>query len=294
MFQRMGDARLDELRFLARLEREQSISVAYGDGRDSDVRIAIHLLQAGLVNDATAAPLVKERYGRNDLFDHQLADSRWHAISDIHAGKRAVIYATHAAAVRRAELEQALQRDRLKDPTGILWDSRYAMRDLQIALWAASEKEPVVVAYLDMNGLREINNKMGHDVGDAAIRAFVEAIGPMIAGKGDAYRGGHADEVLVVLPSTSLELGIKILAGIMRGICATTFDGRRISAAAGLMMISDPTALPSDVSKRVDELMRAAKDRSKVREPWFCTLAVEGREEIDEFDASRRAGDAPG
>ena len=106
------------------------------------------------------------------MYRHRLELDRWQAIGQLHRRQGVRILATHAVAVERAELEQAIQRDRIRDATGMLFDGRYAERDLQLALWSASVEAPLCVAFADMNGMKPINDSFGHAAGDDAIRAW--------------------------------------------------------------------------------------------------------------------------
>lgn len=73
--------------------------------------------------------------------------------------------ALHAEALRRAELDRAARSDPL---TGLL-----NRRGFAEALAASRAAEPRgVLAYLDMDGLKRINDLFGHAAGDAAIRAL--------------------------------------------------------------------------------------------------------------------------
>jgi diguanylate cyclase (GGDEF)-like protein len=285
MFRYMGDARLDELRFLARLERERVVTISHRKPwDDSEVRIAIQLLAAGIVNDATVVSSRDHEF-RADRgmgiipYRNRIAFEQWEAIGLLHEAQEVRIQATHAAAVRRAELEQSVQRGRLRDATGILFDGRYASRDLQIALWSASKDAPVTVAYLDMNGLKQINDTMGHSAGTEAIQSFFEVIASVVAETGDAYRVG-GDEVLIVLPKTAVSKGAELLRIILRGV-----SGRRVgtgdrvvrlSAVAGVTTVIDPNKPVDEVTRRADSIQYRAKEASKAKPPTrFGALAVE-------------------
>lgn len=293
MFQRMGDARLDELRFLARLERERAVTFSHRKPfDDSEVRIAIQLLAAGIVNDATVVPSHDEsEFQINPAEDYipyrnRIAFGQWQAIGLLHRGQEVRILATHAAAVRRAELEQSMQRGRLRDPMGILFDGRYANRDLQIALWAANEQEPLAVAFVDMNGLKAINDNLGHDAGDEAIRAFFGVIAEVIAEVGEAYRVG-GDEVVILLPKKSLTDGVKLLGLILRGVSnhAVVRENQRfsLSASAGITIATDPRETAKVVRARADEVQYKAKAHSKLTAQRVGALAVDGGATIEEF-----------
>src|SRR5205807_2245049 len=90
---------------------------------------------------------------------------------------------------------------REREPFGILWDARHWEQDLQIAILDVCASSPLAVAYLDMNGLKLINDTHGHDAGDLALKAYFQVVASTLGDNGQAYRlSCGADEVLVVLP----------------------------------------------------------------------------------------------
>jgi diguanylate cyclase (GGDEF)-like protein len=286
------DARLDELRFLARLERERLVTFSHRKpAEDIEIRIAIQLLAAGLVNDGTVSPshddyeFVYDRSrARADVpYRTRIAFEQWEAIGRLHQGQEVRILATHAAAVRRAELEQSILYGRLKDPTGILFDAWHADRDLQVALFSASTTEPLTIAFLDMNGLRQFNNEHGHAAGDEAICAFFEVIAAVAAEKGDAYRVG-GDEVMILFSNTGLVEGTELLRTILRGLGTRRVSEQSLSAAAGITSVTNPTELPINAKKKADEIQYRAKAVSKSRPPArFGVLAIDGQGAVEEF-----------
>jgi len=70
---------------------------------------------------------------------------------------------THAGRVRISELKQALRTGRIREQYGILWDGRHLETDLQIAVVDANEHAPLSVAFMDLNGLKSINDLVGHE-----------------------------------------------------------------------------------------------------------------------------------
>lgn len=293
----MDDARLRELEFLTRLERERAITISHRMPSDPEVRIAIHLLATGLVNDASTvhwdysqSPYLPVNSRNN--YRQKVEQEQWTAIARLHGSQEVRISSTHAAAVRRAELAQSIQRNRLRDPSGILYDSRHADRDLYIALLSASPETPVTVGFLDMNGLKEINDSDGHDAGDSAIRAFFEVVASVIAEKGEAYRIG-GDEVLAILTNTSQDKAIDTFKTMMRGISERTASNRPLSASAGITSSAKPGEAQTLVRKRADEIQYRAKQHSKTFAARIGTLAIDGHDEILEFQSSapaRRGG----
>lgn len=192
---------------------------------------------------------------------------------------------THSGRVRLSELKQALRTGREREPFGVLWDVRHWEQDLQIAILEARDVSPLALAYLDMNGLKQINDVYGHDAGDVALKTYFQAVASVLSDRGQAYRlGGGADEVLVVLPKCDEQAGIQIV----RLACTKLMSERLwpkhadslLSIAAGLIVTTDPSAAPATLRAAADEEQKRAKQRSKETMPRPSVIAVSRRAEL--------------
>src|SRR5262249_20941464 len=144
--------------------------------------------------------------------DHRIADARLRLLSQVRSSREVRLQLSHRGRLRLSELKQALRSGREREPFGILWDVRHWELDLQIAILDARETSPLALAYLDMNGLKQVNENHGHDGGDLALKAYFQAVASVIGDRGQAYRlGSGADEVLVVLPNHNAQAAVQIL-----------------------------------------------------------------------------------
>src|SRR5262249_48286806 len=150
----------------------------------------------------------------------------------------------------------------------ILWDIRHWERDVQIAILEARQTSPLAIGYLDMNGLKQINDRLGHDAGDLALRTYFEAIASILDDSGQAYRlSGGADEVLVALPNHD----VNAAAQIVRLACTKLMNERLwptrpdalLSIAAGIVTCTDPGSSPTELRSAADEEQQRAKLRSR-------------------------------
>ena len=63
---------------------------------------------------------------------------------------------------------------------------------------------PFAVLHVDLDHFKEVNDNMGHDVGDQVLRAFAARLAALLPVNGFAARSG-GDEFIVILDNTSLE-----------------------------------------------------------------------------------------
>jgi diguanylate cyclase (GGDEF)-like protein len=208
------------------------------------------------------------------------------AVSDLYEMRPpAELRLTHLGRVRLSELKQALRSGREREPFGILWDVRHWEQDLQIAILDAHEGSPLAVAYLDMNGLKQVNEDHGHDGGDLALKAYFQAVASVIGDRGQAYRlSGGADEVLVVLPNHDAQTVVQIIrlacTKLMNERLWPTDPNALLSIAIGVITTTDPAASPGNLRSTADEEQKRAKQRSKETTPRPSVIAIKGQEDM--------------
>ncbi|MFM2589954.1 GGDEF domain-containing protein [Vibrio sp. TBV020] len=79
--------------------------------------------------------------------------------------------------------------------------------------------------YLDLDGLKRVNDSKGHHVGDLMIIRFAQALNSSLCSKGRAYRVG-GDEFIVIVPVSKGDTFITSLEN--------TLDGEQISFSYGI------------------------------------------------------------
>jgi diguanylate cyclase (GGDEF)-like protein len=133
-----------------------------------------------------------------------------------------------------------------------------------------------------MNGLKTINDTLGHDAGDEAIRSYLLAVAGVLETRGEAYRGDGGDEVFLVIPALAFSEATQLAKAILLQINnerLAQWPDVRLSASFGLAWTDDPAQSPDDLSRKADELMYRAKQDSK--DASTSRLALQGAEEIE-------------
>jgi diguanylate cyclase (GGDEF)-like protein len=252
-----GDARLEELKLLSELDHRGGLTITLPEGPYRDM----------------IAFLVYERFVT--AFNLPWRDTSWRlleahlhecwvkGLSDVLTGQSVHLELTHKGRVRLSELKQALTTGRTRETFGILWEGRHLETDLQIAILDASEDLPLSLGYLDMNGLKQINDTIGHDAGDLALRAYFQAVSTVLADKGEAYRTG-GDEVIAVLPSHKLEKATGRLQKVCRLVMGEKieFAGHKLSPlslSVGIVTTIDAKTKHIELRQRAEKAMYRAK-----------------------------------
>jgi diguanylate cyclase (GGDEF)-like protein len=118
---------------------------------------------------------------------------------------------------------------------------------------------PVSIIVIDLNGLKTVNDQLGHAAGDALLRRMGEVLGKTLDPPCYAARIG-GDEFALLLPDTTAE-GAAAIADRLAALIDINnqfYSATKLAAALGLA-----TALPGErleaVIRRADERMYAAK-----------------------------------
>ena len=173
--------------------------VTWVDDEDTDPAELALLRELGAESSA-AVPIVYEGRTWGELYattaagDPRLSESD---VSYMHA-----ICGQIGLALGRAELFSRLSALAFEDGlTGL--PNRRAAEDRLEEL--AARSEPVALLLGDLDGLKMINDKLGHDAGDAALRATADALRTAVAGDNGitpVRLGG--DEFCVILPGATV------------------------------------------------------------------------------------------
>ena len=282
------DARLTELEILTRIGQQESLSVPPLTGEKRD--LIAFLVWRGYVNDLNI-PWEHGHAGHGlpgeSILERQLHQSRIDTLSQILGGQPALLRITHAGRVRIAELTEAFRSSRIREPFGILWDGRHFDSDLKIRLLDASSSSLLAVIYMDLNGMKDVNDKYGHYAGDLVIRAYFTAVSTGLDDKADAYRLG-GDEVGIVLSSTSRSDAV----AMVRKVCLLLMSEHlryndlvlpRVSIAAGMVVTPNPSDSVLDLKNKADHEMYKAKEFTNDKPSRPSSLAIASENDVQEF-----------
>lgn len=272
------DARLRELAFLAQLERE-------GNSRVDSARLnqdyvfksmVLHLLREGSINGIEwnyasvgfNVTTLANAGGRTNIeVQHEMR--LWGDIARVLADQEVMARISHKGRLRRSELEQALQAGRDREPFGVLWAERHRDQAVVMAVLSAQPTAPVSVAYLDMNGLKTINDENDHAAGDAAIKTYLQTIDMLKGEQAEGFRSGGGDEVLVVMRNTSAEAAQRAMRDVLLQLSkeCVRVGGKEVApyltAACGVVTTTDPTSDAATLIRRADAEQKRAKLASK-------------------------------
>ena len=132
----------------------------------------------------------------------------------------------------RRELEKRSHTDEL---TGLENRRSFdeALRDIM-----HDDAFPIGVISIDCDGLKRINDTLGHQAGDSYIRISATAFKSALPFEVKAYRVG-GDEFIALLPNTSQEEAETIARQVQRNAEMFSLDGKAVSVSCGASTIED-------------------------------------------------------
>ena len=123
---------------------------------------------------------------------------------------------------------------------------------------------PFAVVFFDMDGLKSINDELGHLIGSRAVCRFAETLRASCRTTDTAARYG-GDEFVAVLPDTDEE-GAKVVIRRMAERLSEDTDKPELSASAGVAIYPRDGGTPTTLLSAADRALYAVKaDKAAAR-----------------------------
>ncbi|WP_066583717.1 GGDEF domain-containing protein [Cellulomonas timonensis] len=160
---------------LRRLLRDRASWVAHSPELVSDLEagdtVEAHTLQANGHSSGLAAPIIVNESVWGQVYAARDAEQPLFEIDDIATAE--VLAGLIAGAVARVDLEDQVRHLVSDDPLTGLGNRRVADHAAQAALDAEGE---TCIVMCDVDGLKRVNDELGHDAGDDLLRAVADVL----------------------------------------------------------------------------------------------------------------------
>jgi diguanylate cyclase (GGDEF)-like protein len=172
-----------------------------------------------------------------------------------------------ATIVRRCVEFEALYRAAVTDIVTGLYNRRFLDEALVRELASAQRYgREVALLALDLDGFKDVNDQLGHMMGDCALRAVADVLRRTTRASDLVARTG-GDEFLVLMPFANAERALILAERILRRIQGITVPGNVVtmSASIGIVAGGSTTIDAADLVRVADGAMYEAKRCGKSR-----------------------------
>ncbi|KQP03600.1 EAL domain-containing protein [Pseudorhodoferax sp. Leaf265] len=143
---------------------------------------------------------------------------------------------------------------------------------LEAAIRRAARGDPGAVLYIDLDRFKEVNDTLGHPIGDALLRAVTERLGTLLR-EHDTVARLAGDEFAIVQshvrqPSDAADLATRVVQALS---APYALGGHQVTigASVGIMLILDGSHDAEHLLKYADMALYKAKQEGRGRHSFF-------------------------
>ncbi|AZT90840.1 sensor domain-containing diguanylate cyclase [Caldicellulosiruptor changbaiensis] len=218
---------------------------------------------------ASQASLLIERIHLYQRIEKNIANTRYALISLFNSMKQVIANLSEDILIEQEEFKKYASLD---DLTGLFTRNEgmiYLEKQIQLS---KMNETHFVVCFIDVDGLKQVNDTFGHQIGDELLKSFAQILKESIRSYDIAFRYGGDEFVLILYKATIREANI-VLARIQNKI--DEFNAKvqkpyKIQISYGFAEYSPTSNLNSeDLIKIADENMYKVKKEKKKSRPSY-------------------------
>ncbi|MDX6403243.1 MAG: hypothetical protein QOH70_698 [Blastocatellia bacterium] len=179
-----------------------------------------------------------------------------------------------AVAVNHASLFAQIQQQALTDALTGCYNRRSFEMQLDREMKVSKRQhQPLSLIMLDLDRFKQLNDSVGHDAGDAALRKLADCFKQELRGVDSAARFG-GDEFAVILPQAYMEGAVIVAERLRASIAEIQIPGfGTLSASIGIATFPAHGASRTDLVNAADAALYKAKRAGRNR---VCMFAATG------------------
>lgn len=147
--------------------------------------------------------------------------------------------------------------------TGVLTRPAFEQRAEALLAAAAAGGRPLLLAYLDLDGFKAINDQHGHEAGDELLKRFALA-GREALRREDCFGRMGGDEFAVLMPLHAADSAHVMANRLHRRLTVTLDDMAEVTCSMGALIVPPEGRLSlKELLREADQVMYAAKRTGK-------------------------------
>lgn len=196
-----------------------------------------------------------------------------HPYQDMEGGFAGILTSSHDITERKHIADQLERLASIDNLTGL--PNRNLLNDRlgQALAFARRQQCVAAVMFLDIDRFKNINDSLGHDIGDRLLTAAADRLRACLR-DGDTVARLGGDEFVVVLPDAGNEDGITAVADKLLGALATPFHISEhelfVSGSLGISLYPRDGTDAQTLLKNADTAMYRAKDEGRNNHQFYA------------------------
>jgi diguanylate cyclase (GGDEF)-like protein len=185
-----------------------------------------------------------------------------------HQGRRAIL-SINRDVTERKRMEETIREMALRDPLTGLPNRKLLYDRLEVAIAAARRNRRLLaLMYLDLDGFKEVNDRLGHAAGDELLIGFSRRLGSALRDSDTVGRMG-GDEFTILIPEVPSgkvadDLARKLLSELRKPI-SVAGEVVTVTASLGFTLFPAGGETPDELLRSADAAMYRAKGAGKDR-----------------------------
>lgn len=169
---------------------------------------------------------------------------------------RGVQQAANDSADRSDRLTEAAERDPL---TGVLNRRGFFTAAARVMV----AEQPTVLALIDLDHFKSINDHLGHAAGDVLLQNFALRLGDIVRRSDVCARWG-GEEFAVLLPGATIEQARVVMERLRSSIMRDPLPGAGVTFSCGLASVHNATGI-DEAARHADTALYMAKNQGRDR-----------------------------
>ncbi|MDR6873757.1 diguanylate cyclase (GGDEF)-like protein [Bosea sp. BE125] len=248
------------------------------------------IIDAEQVRDVRGALVAVQDMQQTMSRELQTRGGRVLVITIAPAAEGGVLMLTEDATDRKATEARIEQMARFDELTGLA--NRFEFNNHITEAFARLERtgEAFALLYVDLDGFKQVNDNLGHDIGDRVLSETANRLKSTIRG-GDLLARFGGDEFLLILPSASHAVVTNIaqrMIDAMSKVFHLDTKSVYVTASVGIAMAPHDGATPVDLLRHADTALYKAKAAGRNTLTFFNPAMAEEMLDRHEIEVDLR------